>query len=480
MEEPPGNQWLAAFPMARFAMLAILQVVPFCAAPVSIPAIRYLSPFATIFRAQSTGWPVREPAHGGTRSSGRSLRVDPRDFIPRGVGHSAILFDVDSRIPNLALMKLSAFHRERGAAVTLVRVRSGGVGPRLDADHYFASSIFNTDVSAKRVHALRALYGERIEIGGTGVDLLRRLPPEVEVCFPDYGLYAATHYAVGFLTRGCNKRCPFCVVPAKEGRLKRRSSGFDDFVPSGQRNVLLLDDNLLSFEGVAALLQEMIDRDYAINFSQTLDIAYLDEAKYELLRRVDSRNARFNKRMIYFSLNYVATTRQFEARRDMLRGLGENHVAVVCLYGFDTTLRQDYERFLCLRRLRLIPFFQEYWPIAGVPARVPADFFDMDLNAMIRLTFLSNGQNWEKYLRWLNRLYFARFGRYYRPLIDIIYRYNNKERIARYLRRPEWLTAELYRDFRPAVDPKLPNDPLGRELMAEGLAMQDRFAAEPS
>ena len=367
-----------------------------------------------------------------------------------GVGRSIVFYDVDSRIPNLALMKLSAFHRERGASVTLMKLRGSDAGPRLDADGYFASSVFRTEISAGRVRALRALHGERIEIGGTGVDLLRRLPPEVEACFPDYGLYANTGYAIGFLTRGCNKRCPFCVVPAKEGRLKRRSSGFDDFVPAGQRNVLLLDDNLLGFDGVQDLLREMIDRDYAINFSQTLDIAYLDEAKYELLRRVDSRNARFNKRMIYFSLNFLPTTRLFEARRDMLRGFGENHVGVVCLYGFDTTLRQDYERFLCLRRLRLIPFFQEYWPIAGVPARIPAEFFDMDLTAMIRLTFLSNGQNWEKYLRWLNRLYFARFGRYYRPLLDIIYRYNNKERIARYLRRPEQLTTELYRNFHPA------------------------------
>ena len=68
---------------------------------------------------------------------------------------------------------------------------------------------------------------------------------------------------------------------------------------------------------------------------------------------------------------------------------------------------------MMLRRLQLIPFFQEYWPIPGVGARVSADFFDMDLNEVIRLTFRSNGQNWEKYLRWLNRLYYETFGRYY-------------------------------------------------------------------
>ena len=68
---------------------------------------------------------------------------------------------------------------------------------------------------------------------------------------------------------------------------------------------------------------------------------------------------------------------------------------------------------MMLRRPQLIPFFQEYWPIPGVRDRLPADSFDMDLNEMIRLTFRSNGQNWEKYLRWLNRLYYETFGRYY-------------------------------------------------------------------
>jgi hypothetical protein len=69
----------------------------------------------------------------------------------------------------------------------------------------------------------------------------------------------------------------------------------------------------------------------------------------------------------------------------------------------------------------------------------------MDLNQVIRLTFRSNGLNWEKYLRWLNRLYFRTFGFYYRPLVEIIYRYNNRERIRRYLRRPHLLSAGLYR-----------------------------------
>ena len=97
----------------------------------------------------------------------------------------------------------------------------------------------------------------------------------MEACFPDYSLYDHRLYALGFLTRGCNKRCDFCVVPEKEGRLKRQAASFDDFVPSGQRNVLLLDDNLLAYPGAEELIGEMIARRYAVNFNETLDIAYL-------------------------------------------------------------------------------------------------------------------------------------------------------------------------------------------------------------
>ena len=361
---------------------------------------------------------------------------------------SVKLYDVDGRIPNLALMKLSSYYRSRGYAVELVRVRGPKPPPNCgDGDLHFASAVFYRDQSARRVGLLKKTLGSCLEIGGPGANLKKRLPAEVDSCFPDYSLYGHNQYALGFLTRGCKKRCPFCLVPLQEGRSIRRVGDFADFVPPGQQRVLLLDDNLLAFEGADGFLKEMAERHYAVNFSQTLDIAYLDETKHELLLRVDSRNAAFNKRMYYFSLNQPSSMRLFEERRQMLKSFGEDHVGVVCLYGFDTTLSQDYVRWRCLKRLGLIPFFQQYWPIGGIPSRLSTDFFDMDLDEMIRLTFRSNGQNWEKYLRWLNRRYFGAFGRYYRPLVEIIYRYNNKERIERYLCRPDLLTSEIYRDY---------------------------------
>lgn len=358
------------------------------------------------------------------------------------------LYDVDGRIPNLALMKLSAYYRAQGCSVELVRVRGSRLPPACaEGDLHFVSVVFYREQSTRRLELLKEALGSRLEIGGPGANLKRRLQPDVESCFPDYSLYNHQHYALGFLTRGCRKRCAFCLVPIQEGRGVRPVADLKDFVPPGQHRVLLLDDNLLGFDGADALLDEMAEGLYTVNFSQTLDIAYLDKAKHQLLLRVDSSNAAFNKRMYYFSLNHPSSIRLFEERRTLLKSFGDDHVGVVCLYGFDTTLSQDYVRWRFLRRLKLIPFFQEYWPINGVPKRLAADFFDMDLNPVIRLTFRSNGQNWEKYLRWLNRRYFQSFGRYYRPLVEIIYRYNHKERIERYLRRPELLTDELYRCY---------------------------------
>lgn len=338
-------------------------------------------------------------------------------------------------------MRISSFYKKMGYEVILSRQIQYIKGNR-----YFASTVFRTPKSLEKVAALRDIYGDNIDIGGSGVDLAKKLPDEIEKSFPDYNLYPSSDYAIGFITRGCNKVCEFCLVPIKEGIVKQIAS-FEEFVPQRQRNIMLLDDNLLSYYDADSILTTIIQRGYAVNFSQSLDISYLNENNLELLKKVDSRNSKFTKRMFYFSCNNVETIKQFMDKRKLLSALGEGAVTTIMMYGFNSHLSEDYQILRMIKELRLIPFLQEYWPIPGVPARVPQDYFDYDLDVVIRLTFLSNGQNWEKYLRWLNRLYFNTFCKYYLPLVKIIYRYNNKERIRRYLKQPSKLTSELYKPY---------------------------------
>jgi hypothetical protein len=106
-----------------------------------------------------------------------------------------------------------------------------------------ASSVFSTAGSAKRLDILRHHYGAALQVGGSGVDLRLRLAPGIESLPPDYSLYPEFgDRALGFLTRGCPRRCPFCVVPVKEGA-PRQVSDLDTLL-QGRRKLILLDGGL--------------------------------------------------------------------------------------------------------------------------------------------------------------------------------------------------------------------------------------------
>ena len=353
-----------------------------------------------------------------------------------------VLYDVDGKIPNLALMKLSSFYRSKGYQTLLSKK------PRLiSADLYFLSVIFNSAKSLNQVERLTELYGDGITIGGTGVDLKTSLADEVEHCFPDYNLYTHTQYALGFLTRGCNKRCAFCVVPKKEGHLIPDYSTFDDFVPKHQQNVMLLDNNLLAAPNANDLLEEMAKRQFNVNFSQTLDIQYLTKEIYPKLKQVNSMNSRFTRKMFYFSCNTVKQAKWFNCLSEELRGFGKEQVTAVIMFGFNTRLSEDFAILKMMKKLGVVPFVQEYQPISGVPARIPEDYFDMNLDELAEYRIRSNGQNGEKFLRYVSKLYFNRYGRYYLPILKAIYRYNNKPRLQYYLDRPDLLSVEMYKGY---------------------------------
>lgn len=353
-----------------------------------------------------------------------------------------VLYDVDSKIPNLALMKLSSFYKRRGYQTLLCKE------PRpIPADIYLASVVFYSEKSVNQVKRLTELYGDRITIGGTGVDLKMSLADEVDSSFPDYSLYAHTQYSLGFLTRGCTKRCTFCVVPKKEGGLRPNYATFDAFVPKNQQNVMLLDNNLLAAPNADDLLKEMIKRQFNVNFSQTLDIQYLTDEIYPILKMVNSVNSRFTRKMIYFSCNTIKQANIFNLQSDKLRGFGKGQVTAVIMFGFNTRLSEDFAILKMMKKLGIVPFVQEYRSIPGVPARTPEYYFDMNLDEVAEFRIRSNGQNGEKFLRYVSKLYFRTFGRYYLPLLKAIYRYNNKLKLQYYLDRSDMFSVEMYKSY---------------------------------
>ncbi len=347
------------------------------------------------------------------------------------------LHDIHGKIPNLALMKLSAYYKQKG--YTPVLCKNQETSPPRATRHY-ASCVFHHPRANHALAELQSRLGDDLVAGGSGVDVGRKLPPDVDRCFPDYALYDWHRYALGFLSRGCNVRCGFCLVPEKEGRLKEDYAEFDDFVPPGQRNIMLLDANLLATKNACEILEEITRRRYRVNFSQTLDIRFLTRDMVSLLEKVHSVNSRFTKPMHYFSCNSMAQAALFREKRELLRRLGRGKVTVIVMFGFNKTLSEEYAIIRTLRKLGLILFLQEYMPLPGRPPRPPADYFDIDIDRIAAIRFGTNGQNNEKFLSFVSHRYFETFGQYYIPLLEARYRYNSKHAINRYLGKPGLVT----------------------------------------
>jgi len=145
------------------------------------------------------------------------------------------LVDVDSKIPNLALMRASTWHRRRGDSVKL------GYDPLFDDPTLcYVSKIFDFTPELEYMPDCETLKG------GSGYDLHARMPfPDYDRIMPDYSLYPQFDCAIGRFTRGCPNRCPWCVVPEMDGNDVRHVADLSDFW-DGQGTVRLLDDNIMA------------------------------------------------------------------------------------------------------------------------------------------------------------------------------------------------------------------------------------------
>ena len=194
------------------------------------------------------------------------------------------LIDVDSHnFPNLALMKLSAYHKARGDTV------EWWIGNLVHYDLVYKSRVFD-DTYSKDVYDV--YNADRVICGGTGYDLKNKLPDEVEHIYPDYGLYGITDTAYGYLTRGCPRGCSFCIVAEKEGRYSRKVADLSEFW-HGQKNIKLLDPNLTACRERMELLRQLADSKAWVDFTQGIDARLLTEEVVEALNAVKIKMLHF-------------------------------------------------------------------------------------------------------------------------------------------------------------------------------------------
>lgn len=196
-----------------------------------------------------------------------------------------LLIDADSTIPNIALMKLSTYYKNKADTVELLKLnipyypnrKKSIINVNTDGyDHIHCSVIFP--------NSLKYIKGNNILFGGTGFSLKSKLPDKIENLQPDYTIYPDNNISYGFISRGCIRNCYFCVVQQKEGYI-RQVNTIDNIVK--HKKVIFLDNNFLALNNHEDLLKELIDKNIKCQFNQGLDIRLINNSNSILLSKLN-------------------------------------------------------------------------------------------------------------------------------------------------------------------------------------------------
>ena len=307
------------------------------------------------------------------------------------------LIDVDGHnYPNLALMKLSAWHKAQGHAV------EWWWSDMIRYDMVYMAKVFSAEYSRDVPEPFNA---DIVVKGGTGyaIDLENgvevyhkerdpELPPEIEHIYPDYSIYPelTERTAYGFLTRGCPRGCAFCHVKCKEGLISTNVADLSEFW-RGQEHIQVMDPNILACKDRWNLLGQLPASGARVDFNQGLDIRLASREVAEILGEIRVKCLHFawdnpeedlrpyferfsgwyrrkdpGRKIVYVLTNFASTIEQDLTRIYSLRGMGYN--PYVMIYNKTNAPREIryLQRWCNNRRIfKRTPDFRDYDPTLG-------------------------------------------------------------------------------------------------------------------
>lgn len=268
------------------------------------------------------------------------------------------LIDVDGHhFPNLALMRISAYHKALGDTV------EWWFGEMVHYDIVYMSKVFSEAYSPDVDEPLNA---DVVIKGGTGYAIHLEngkeiydkskdpcLAPEIERMKPDYSIYPQYDFAVAMTSRGCPRGCAFCHVGAKEGRCAVKVADVSDFW-IGQKEIKVLDPNITACREKRDLMRQYLETGAKLDFTQGLDIRLLDDADI----------ADINKMRIG-TLHFA-----WDNPKDNLEGKFRNFAksfrrnsnigTVYCLTNYNSTMEENLYRIYTLRDMGYDPYVMIY------------------------------------------------------------------------------------------------------------------------
>lgn len=269
------------------------------------------------------------------------------------------ILDIDSKIPNLALMKIAAYHHAAWDRYDFFKFNYSAY-PRkskpktivFDGTGYdivYASIIFTTNQDCLEVKNC-----PNVVIGGSGYDLKKELPSEIAELPPRYSLYEkyGIDSGFGFITRGCIRNCYFCFVPKKEGKLKFNCD-FDIIADTKFDRIELMDNNILAYPNHKEQFRKIIKSGKQVSFNQGLDIRLIDDENSELLSKMRYKGE------YTFAFDDVKSRPVIEERYEVVKRYIQADWKVrffIYCHPTETTMRDIKERILWCRDNKALPY----------------------------------------------------------------------------------------------------------------------------
>lgn len=274
------------------------------------------------------------------------------------------------RFPNLACEKISGYWKKRGADVHLLLDFQKPVG----FDHIYISKVFTDTPVPEWVQET-----ETVHLGGTGFffDKASNLPNEIEHHMPDYSLYDEwidkevataqfnaeqtgeefqlkhfmrqfkeyTDYSIGFISRGCFRKCQFCVNQKYDHVFLH--SPLKEFFQDSRKKICLLDDNFFGCPEWRRLLKELISLKKPFKFKQGLDERLLNKEKCKMLFSANYDGD------YTFAFDNISDYKYIHNKLKMIRKYtNSTNIKFYVLVGFESTDAQDIEN--AFKRLELL------------------------------------------------------------------------------------------------------------------------------
>jgi hypothetical protein len=243
------------------------------------------------------------------------------------------IYTPDSKMPNLAAMKISAYHKQIGDRVTLNRPYFSG----MNADLTYASVLFRGTPEKE--------YPAADLVGGPAFPE-SKLPPEMDTMKPDYALYPGIDYSMGYTYKACPRTCEHCIVPKQQNDDKHYSIW--DFHETRFKKIMLMNNNTFADPNWRDTFAEIADAKLTV-IEHGFDARYVGKEQAQAIKNLKREG------YIHFAWDYP------EHEEDVLRGLCHlrtakvSKVMVYVMIGH-TTPEEDLHRVLILDAMGFDPY----------------------------------------------------------------------------------------------------------------------------